>query len=62
MAGAPCPMDVMQRVMKFAPDITIAYGMTEVQSVCRYSSSLTDTLVQPDVSCQFPNNVGRRDQ
>ncbi|OQR86151.1 hypothetical protein ACHHYP_10931 [Achlya hypogyna] len=29
MAGAPCPIEIMQEVLKFAPEMTIGYGMTE---------------------------------
>ncbi|OQS06471.1 AMP-binding domain protein [Thraustotheca clavata] len=29
MAGAPCPMEIMQEVLEFAPEMTIGYGMTE---------------------------------
>ncbi len=30
MAGAQCPIDVMEKTLAFAPEMTIAYGMTEV--------------------------------
>ncbi|EQC39800.1 hypothetical protein SDRG_03223 [Saprolegnia diclina VS20] len=29
MAGAPCPIEIMQEVLTFAPEMTIGYGMTE---------------------------------
>jgi fatty-acyl-CoA synthase len=36
MAGAPCPAEIMKRVMKemHCPEITIACGMTETSPVC----------------------------
>jgi fatty-acyl-CoA synthase len=29
MAGSPCPVEVMKQVIQWAPDVAIAYGMTE---------------------------------
>jgi len=49
MAGAPCPIDVMRKVMTFAPEMTICYGMTEVYFIhtARFNvvSNQTDLLV-----------------
>jgi fatty-acyl-CoA synthase len=45
MAGAPCPIEVMKRVVRdmHAEEITIAYGMTETSPVS-FQSSTTDAL------------------
>jgi fatty-acyl-CoA synthase len=45
MAGAPCPIEVMRRVIRdmHAEQITIAYGMTETSPVS-FQSSTTDTI------------------
>jgi fatty-acyl-CoA synthase len=33
MAGSPCPVEVMERVEAFMPEVTICYGMTETSPV-----------------------------
>ncbi|ETW07637.1 hypothetical protein, variant 1 [Aphanomyces invadans] len=33
MAGAQCPIDVMEKVLAFAPEMTIGYGMTETSPI-----------------------------
>jgi fatty-acyl-CoA synthase len=45
MAGAPCPIEVMRRVIRdmHVEQITIAYGMTETSPVS-FQSSTTDSL------------------
>jgi fatty-acyl-CoA synthase len=45
MAGSPCPMEVMRRVMQLMHlrDITIAYGMTETSPVS-FQTTLDDPL------------------
>lgn len=50
MAGAPCPIDVMKRVIKdmHMNEVTIAYGMTETSPVSFQSS--TDDPVEKRVS------------
>jgi fatty-acyl-CoA synthase len=47
MAGAPCPIEVMRRVIRdmHAEQITIAYGMTETSPVS-FQSSTTDSIEQ----------------
>jgi fatty-acyl-CoA synthase len=54
MAGSPCPMEVMQRVMRqmHMDEITIAYGMTETSPVS-FQTSVDDPL-----SCRV-GTVGR---
>jgi fatty-acyl-CoA synthase len=58
MAGAPCPIEIMKRVMHgmHCPDITIVYGQTESSPVI--TGSLIDDPVERRVStvgCAFPN-------
>ena len=45
MAGAPCPIEVMKRVMRdmHMSDVTIAYGMTETSPVS-FQSSVNDPI------------------
>ncbi|HEY0800886.1 MAG TPA: AMP-binding protein, partial [Steroidobacteraceae bacterium] len=45
MAGSPCPIAVMQRVVNdmHMPEVTIAYGMTETSPVS-FQSSVNDSL------------------
>jgi fatty-acyl-CoA synthase len=45
MAGAPCPIEVMKRVMTemHMPEVTIAYGMTETSPVS-FQSGLSDPI------------------
>jgi fatty-acyl-CoA synthase len=63
MAGAPCPVDVMRRVIArmHARDVTIAYGMTETSPVS-FQSALDDPIdvrvstvgrVHPHVECKI---------
>lgn len=33
IAGAPCPFDLMEKIDKFVPEITIAYGSTELSPI-----------------------------
>lgn len=44
MAGAPCPIEVMKRVVSemHMPEVTIAYGMTETSPVSTQSSPADD--------------------
>ncbi|RHX96678.1 hypothetical protein DYB25_009540 [Aphanomyces astaci] len=44
MAGAQCPVDVMAKVMAFAPEMTIAYGMTETSPIS-FQTARDDALV-----------------
>ncbi|SEO25158.1 fatty-acyl-CoA synthase [Salinihabitans flavidus] len=54
MAGAPCPVDVMRRVVRdmHMPEVTICYGMTETSPVS-FQSFVSDPL---DKRCE---TVGR---
>src|SRR4029077_1881628 len=63
MAGAPCPADVMRRVIDrmHARDVTICYGMTETSPVS-FQSAMDDPLdvrvstvgrVHPHVECKI---------
>jgi fatty-acyl-CoA synthase len=63
MAGAPCPIEVMRKVIDrmHMNDITIAYGMTETSPVS-FQSSVTDSIerrvstvgrVQPHLECKI---------
>ena len=47
MAGAPCPVEVMRRVIDrmHVPEVTIAYGMTETSPVS-FQSALDDAIEQ----------------
>ncbi|MBA2609818.1 MAG: AMP-binding protein, partial [Actinobacteria bacterium] len=49
MAGAPCPVEVMKRVIDemHAPEVTIAYGMTETSPVSTVTAR-TDSI---DIRC-----------
>lgn len=33
IAGAPCPIDLMEKIDKFVPEMTIAYGSTELSPI-----------------------------
>ena len=45
MAGAPCPIDVMRRVIRrmHVPEVTIGYGMTET-SPLSFQSRIDDPI------------------
>jgi fatty-acyl-CoA synthase len=69
MAGAPCPVAVMKRVIAemHMREITIAYGMTEMSPVS-FQSAATDSLerrvstvgrIQPHVECKIVDPEGR---
>lgn len=69
MAGAPCPTDIMRRVISHLhmPEITIGYGMTET-SPLSFQSSLDDSLedrvgtvgrVHPHVEVKIIDKNGR---
>lgn len=69
MAGAPCPMDVMRRVIgeMHMEEITIAYGMTETAPIS-FQTSVGDSLehrvstvgrVQPHFEAKLINRDGR---
>jgi fatty-acyl-CoA synthase len=69
MAGAPCPISVMRRVVDqmHLAEITIAYGMTETSPVS-FQSSVDDSLdrrvttvgrVHPHVEAQVVDRAGR---
>jgi fatty-acyl-CoA synthase len=68
MSGAPCPTEVMRRVMDrmHMRDITIAYGMTETSPVS-FQSSREDSLehrvatvgrIQPHLECKLIDAAG----
>ena len=62
MAGAPCPVEIMKRVMKemHCAEITIVYGQTESSPVI--TGSKVDDSVERRVStvgCVFPNTEVR---
>jgi len=50
MAGSPCPVDIMERVMNEmnCTDITISYGLTEASPVF----TMTDVTDSPKVRCE----------
>jgi len=69
MAGAPCPIEVMKRVVSemHMPEVTIAYGMTETSPVSTQSSR-DDALerrvstvgrVHPHVEIKIVDSAGR---
>jgi fatty-acyl-CoA synthase len=69
MSGAPCPIDVMQRVVEsmHMKSITIAYGMTETSPVS-FQSSTEDSLerrvttvgrIQPHLECKLIDPDGK---
>ncbi len=69
MAGAPCPIEVMRRVIEkmHMHDVTIAYGMTETSPVST-QTALDDTLerrvstvgrVQPHLEVKIIDEAGR---
>jgi fatty-acyl-CoA synthase len=69
MAGAPCPIETMRRVVTelHMPEVTIAYGMTETSPVS-FQSSIDDPLerrvttvgrVQPHVEVKIVDEQGR---
>jgi fatty-acyl-CoA synthase len=69
MSGAPCPMEVMKRVVSdmHLPKITIAYGMTETSPVS-FQTSATDSIenrvssvgrVHPHVQVKLVDPSGR---
>lgn len=68
MAGAPCPIEVMKRVIKdmHMAEVTIAYGMTETSPVS-FQSATDDPLekrvatvgrVQPHLQCKIVDETG----
>ena len=69
MAGAPCPVEVMKRVISdmHMSEVTIAYGMTETSPVS-FQSSATDSIarrvstvgqVHPHVEVKIVDEVGQ---
>ncbi|WP_064574605.1 AMP-binding protein [Cupriavidus gilardii] len=69
MAGAPCPIEVMKRVVKdmHMAEVTIAYGMTETSPVS-FQSATDDPLekrvatvgrVQPHLQCKIVDETGQ---
>ncbi len=69
MAGAPCPIEVMKRVVRdfHMPEVTIGYGMTETSPVS-FQSSVTDELedrvstvgrIHPHVEVKIIDEDGR---
>lgn len=69
MAGAPCPVDTMQRVIAdmHMEQVTIAYGMTETSPVS-FQSSVNDPIekrvstvgrIQPHVEVKIVDQAGR---
>jgi fatty-acyl-CoA synthase len=63
MAGAPCPIEVMRRVIDrmHMPDVTIAYGMTETSPVS-FQSAMDDPIerrvstvgsIHPHLECKI---------
>ncbi|TAM03947.1 MAG: AMP-binding protein, partial [Pusillimonas sp.] len=69
MAGAPCPIETMKRVVAdmHLPEITIAYGMTETSPVS-FQSSIEDSIerrvstvgrVQPHLEVKVVDDAGR---
>jgi fatty-acyl-CoA synthase len=69
MAGAPCPIETMKRVVSdmHMPEVTIAYGMTETSPIS-FQSSIEDSLerrvstvgrVQPHLEVKVVDVAGR---
>ncbi|HEY8572984.1 AMP-binding protein [Phenylobacterium sp.] len=69
MAGSPCPVEVMKQVIDrmHAPEVTIAYGMTETSPVS-FQSSFDDSLerrvstvgrIQPHLEVKIVDEAGR---
>jgi fatty-acyl-CoA synthase len=69
MAGSPCPIEVMKRVIDemHMPQVTIAYGMTETSPVS-FQSSVDDSLdhrvctvgrIQPHLEVKVVDEAGR---
>ncbi len=69
MAGSPCPIEVMKRVVDkmHMPEVTIAYGMTETSPVS-FQSATTDPLerrvstvgrIQPHCEVKIVDEQGR---
>ncbi|MGY8526618.1 AMP-binding protein [Paracidovorax citrulli] len=69
MAGAPCPIEIMRRVIAdmHMDEVTIAYGMTETSPVS-FQSATDDPLekrvttvgrVQPHLQCKVVDETGR---
>ncbi|MCG5263280.1 AMP-binding protein [Cupriavidus gilardii] len=69
MAGAPCPIEVMKRVIRdmHMAEVTIAYGMTETSPVS-FQSATDDPLekrvatvgrVQPHLQCKIVDETGQ---
>jgi fatty-acyl-CoA synthase len=69
MAGAPCPIETMRRVVAelHMPEVTIAYGMTETSPVS-FQSSVYEPLerrvttvgrIQPHVEAKIVDEAGR---
>ena len=69
MAGAPCPIEVMKRVVSdmHMAEVTIAYGMTETSPVS-FQSATNDPLdkrvatvgrVQPHLECKVVDATGQ---
>ena len=52
MAGSPCPVEIMKRITQWAPEIAIAYGMTET------SPASTQTWVDDSLDRRV-STVGR---
>jgi len=68
MAGAPCPIEVMKRVVErmHMHEVTIAYGMTETSPIS-FQSSITDPpaqrvssvgLIQPHLEVKIVDEAG----
>ncbi len=68
MAGSPCPVEVMKRVIEqmHMDEVTIAYGMTETSPVS-FQSSCDDPMarrvstvgrIQPHVECKVVDSAG----
>ena len=68
MAGAPCPIETMKRVLTemHMPEVTIAYGMTETAPVS-FQTAMDDSLerrvatvgrVQPHLEVKVVNEEG----
>jgi fatty-acyl-CoA synthase len=70
MAGAPCPIEVMRRVIDrlHMPDVTIAYGMTETSPVS-FQSAMDDPIerrvstvgsIHPHLECKIVDQQSGR--
>ncbi|KAJ9081444.1 hypothetical protein DSO57_1014528 [Entomophthora muscae] len=60
MAGSPCPVPIMEKVVKFMPHFTVCYGMTETGPVSFQTLPTTPKeLRTTTVGCIMPHTYSR---